>query len=43
MDVQGTGCRRGLDWIGQGRDTDKRLAVLNTVMNLRIPYTFLTS
>ena len=26
-----------LDWIGQGRDADKRLAVLNTAMNLRVP------
>jgi hypothetical protein len=42
MDIQGTGWRHGLDWIGQGRDTDNRLAVLNTVMNLRVPYNFLS-
>jgi len=33
----------GVDWIGRVRGTDKRLAVLNRVMNLRVPYNFLTS
>jgi len=33
----------GVDWIGLGRDTDRRPAVLNTVMDLRVPYNFFTS
>jgi hypothetical protein len=38
MDVQEVGCG-GVDWIGMVQDRDKRRALVNAVMNLRIPQT----
>jgi hypothetical protein len=29
--------RNGIDWIGLAQDRDRRRAVVNAVMNLRIP------
>jgi hypothetical protein len=28
----------GVDWIGLAQDRDKRRALVNAVMNLRVPY-----
>jgi hypothetical protein len=36
MDLQEVGCG-GIDWIGLAQDRDRRQALLNVVMNLRIP------
>jgi hypothetical protein len=35
MDLQEVGCG-GMDWIGLAQDTDRWLAVVNAVMNLRV-------
>jgi hypothetical protein len=36
MDVQGVGSG-GMDWIDLAQDMDRWLALLNAVMNLRVP------
>jgi hypothetical protein len=36
MDLRKTGWE-GVDWIHQAQDKDKWRAVVNTVMNLRVP------
>jgi hypothetical protein len=36
MDLEGTE-RRGVDWIDLAQDRDKWRALINAVMNLRIP------
>jgi hypothetical protein len=36
MDLGELGCV-GVDWIGLAQDRDKRRALVNAVMNLRVP------
>jgi hypothetical protein len=36
LDLREIGCD-GVDWIDQAQDTDQRRALVNTVMNLRVP------
>jgi len=36
MDLQEMGCK-GIDWIDQAQDRDIWLALVNAVMNLRVP------
>jgi hypothetical protein len=36
MDLQKVGCE-GMDWIDRAQDRDRWWALLNAVMNLRVP------
>ena len=37
MDLQDVGWGGGLDWIDLAQDRDRRRALVNAVMNLRVP------